>query len=119
MAYGAGAAAFHTMKRQLVLRLEAEAGIAEAVNFYKTKSEATLGTFIEVLNETFDVIGAAPRLYAIRFGNVRRVNLAKFPYALWFEIVARTDATTGENIELVVMLRCYHQRRNVLPHLFE
>lgn len=44
------------MKRQLILRLEAEAGIAGAINFYKVQSESTVQKFIEVLDEVFDRI---------------------------------------------------------------
>ena len=107
------------MKRQLVLRLQAEAGIARAVNFYKTRSETQMQNFIEILNEVFDNILASPYLYAVRWKTIRRVNLAKLPYALWYEIIPDVDPTTGEEMELVVVLGCYHQNQNVTTRSFE
>lgn len=107
------------MKRQLVLRIEAEAGIAEAVNYYKVHSEPALQKFIEALDATFDVLLVSPQMYAVRWKTIRRVNLSGFPYALWYEIVVGADLVTGEDIEFVVVLRCFHQSRNVTARSFE
>ena len=107
------------MKRQLRLRLEAEAGIAGAVNFYALQSPTAKQNFVEAVGEVFDKILASPRLYAVRYKNIRRINFSKFPYAIWFEIVERRDELTDEEMEFVVILRCYHQNRDVTARSFE
>ena len=58
-------------------------------------------------------------MYAIRFKNVRRVNISKSPYALWFEVIEGRDSLTGEEVEFVVVLRCYHQQRDITTRSFE
>lgn len=106
------------MTRQLVLRLEAEKEIAEAASFYESQSEVALQRFAEAVNDTSDTLLTSPRIYAKRFGEIRRVNISGFLYALWFEIVSETDDTTGQTVEFIVLLHFFHQRRNVTPRNF-
>lgn len=106
------------MKRQLVLRLEAEAGIAEAVNFYLLQSDGRKQNFIQALDAVLDSLLLSPHLYAVRFKNIRRVNIPKFSYALWYEVVEAIHPITNEPVEQIILLRFFHERRNVTPHDF-
>lgn len=107
------------MKRQLVLRLEAEAGIAEAVNFYLLQSDGRKQNFIQALDAVFDSLLLSPRLYAIRFKNIRRVNIPKFSYALCYEVVEAVDPITSEPVEQIILLRFFHERSNITASNFE
>lgn len=100
------------MKR-LFLRPEAEAGIANFSNQIRLRSVEKAADFLREIDAALDKIEAQPRAYAVRYRDMRRINLASFPYALFFVIEEKRDFQRDENFEQIVVLLCLHQRQDL------
>lgn len=100
------------MKR-LFLRAEAETSIANFSNQIRLRSAETSAAFLAEVDAALDKIEAQPRAYAVRHRDMRRINLASFPYALFFLIEDKRDAQSGEDFEQIVVLLCLHQRQDL------
>ena len=48
------------------------------------KSIQSSHSALEAVDETIDLIGKAPLLYAIRLRKIRRAALRRFPYSIYF-----------------------------------
>jgi toxin ParE1/3/4 len=83
------------------LTLQANADIARAAEWYEERSEGLGKRFVDRVLEAITRIEANPAGYALVFKNLRRCNVAKFPYALWFEV--RSDKS--------LVIACLHPRR--------
>ena len=99
--------------RRLFLRPEAEVGIANASNQIRLRSPQKSAEFLTEIDAAIDKIEVQPRAYAIRYRNVRRINLASFPYALIFTVEEKFDAQTNEEFEQIVVLLCLHERQDL------
>jgi hypothetical protein len=79
-----------TALRPARLTLQANADIARAAEWYEERSEGLGKRFVDRV-EAITRIEANPEGYAPVFKNLRRCNVAKFPYALWFEVRFRQE----------------------------
>ena len=66
----------------------AERKLNQAFHYYQEKSPGLGIAFLEELDECLKVLVRNPLIYRIRFDQVRRVNLKRFPYAVFYEVVA-------------------------------
>lgn len=65
--------------RRFLLRQEAEVGIANFYNQISLRSAEKAAGFLAEVDEALDKIESQPRLYAVRYRDMRRINLASFP----------------------------------------
>jgi plasmid stabilization system protein ParE len=87
---------------EVVYKLSAQAEVSEAYQWY---SQAHIGMgddFIEELERTNDFLARNALLYPCVEQEVRRANLNRFPYSLFYVI----DGDT------VNVLSCFHQHRD-------
>jgi plasmid stabilization system protein ParE len=87
--------------------------IANASNQIRLRSPQKSANFLAEVDAAIDKIEVQPRAYAIRYRNVRRINLASFPYALVFRVEEKLDPQTNQNVEDIVVLLCLHQRQDL------
>lgn len=99
--------------RRFLLRPEAEVGIANFFNQIRLRSSEKATDFLVEVDSALDKIEAQPRAYAVRYRDMRRINLASFPYALFYLVEEKRDSQSGENFEQIVVLLCLHQRQNL------
>jgi hypothetical protein len=100
------------MKRRLFLRPEAEVAIAAAFNSSTLRSPEHASALLIDVDEVLERILAEPRLYAIRAGRTRRVNLKSVPFALYFLIEEGHDALSNQPVEEIVVTLFLHQRQD-------
>ena len=88
--------------RRVIVRPEARADILAAYRWYE-KERNGLGTaFLQAIRSTMDTVGENPEVYAVVRGDIRRVNLHRFPYALFYRFRA----------ELIIVIACMHGSRD-------
>ncbi len=92
------------MIRQLIVRPEAEADIAEAFSWYEARLSGLGSEFLRVLDATFNSILRNHDVYPEVHRNVRRALTRRFPFAVFF-VVEETR---------MVVLSVFHVKRN--PH---
>jgi plasmid stabilization system protein ParE len=90
------------MNRKLILRPEAEAELAEAVDWYETRGKGLGADFMRAVDATMATIHRSPDQYQIIRGQVRRAVLRRFPYSLIYV------ASEHE----VIVPACFHGRRD-------
>lgn len=100
------------MKRRLSLRREAEVAIASAHNSAFLHSPGRAALLLGEVDEVLERILAEPRLYAIRAGRTRRVNLKSVPFALYFLIEEGFDLLANSPLEEVVVTLFLHRRQD-------
>jgi|ERR1051326_1059162 plasmid stabilization system protein ParE len=61
--------------------------IEEAAYYYETKRAGLGVDFVEEVERVLSVITSRPTRYSIRFGNWRRANLRRFPYAVFYQVL--------------------------------
>jgi len=67
------------MSRAFVVRPEAEEGLAEARRWYENRREGLGDEFLEQVDVAFDRIQRTPLVPAVKYKDVRRVLLKRFP----------------------------------------
>ena len=87
---------------KLVVQPEAEADIVNAAVWYDEQAKAIRQKFLQTVEATFSAIERHPMQYQTIFGQVRRVMLREFPYALLY-IVSEQE---------VNVLACFHCSRD-------
>ena len=90
------------MARQLVIRPEAEADIAEAYRWYEDQQPELGADFLLALDTTFQLIRQNPNLYPKLYKDIRRVLIRRFPYGIFYL----------EEEDRVVVLAVLHARRD-------
>ncbi len=60
------------------------AEIRAAALSYEERCPGLGARFVEEVQSVVRAIGNAPLRYAVRFADVRRANLTRFPFAVWF-----------------------------------
>jgi plasmid stabilization system protein ParE len=90
------------MSRRVVFLAEAEAEIAEAVDWYETRGKGLGADFMRSLEATLAAVQRVPTQYQIVKGQARRAVLRRFPYSVVY---------TPSGHEIVV-LACFHSRRD-------
>lgn len=87
----------------VVYKSLAQMEAAEAYQWYAQPHIGMANAFIEELERTNGFIARNPHLYACVEAEMRRANLNRFPYSLFYVI----DADT------VNVLSCFHQHREL------
>ena len=72
------------MARAVVFLAEVESDIGEAYWWYEEKDLGLGDEFLRCLEEAFSRISGHPEHFPIRFDDVRRVLVRRFPYAVYF-----------------------------------
>jgi plasmid stabilization system protein ParE len=76
--------------------------IEEAVEWYRQHSAATAVKFSEAVATGLLAIGEDPLRYPMVYRHMRRLNIASFPYGLFYRV-------EGDE---VIVLACFHGRRD-------
>lgn len=79
-----------------------EADVAEAAEWYEAHRPGLGQRFVSTVHTADKLLMAEPRRYAVCFGDVRRLNLADFPYGIFFFL----------HSEVIVVLAVLHNRRD-------
>lgn len=90
------------MSRELIIRPEAEADIAEAFAWYEARVSGLGAEFLLVLDAAFNSILRNPDLYPQVHKGVRRALTRKFPFAVFFFAEEKR----------IVILSVFHVKRN-------
>ncbi|KAF0221672.1 MAG: hypothetical protein FD174_3 [Geobacteraceae bacterium] len=72
------------MKRELIIRPEAEAELAEAFEWYEERVQGLGSEFLISVDATVHAITRKPQQFAKVHKTVRRALLRRFPYAVFF-----------------------------------
>lgn len=88
--------------RRVIVRPAARADILAAYRWYE-KERNGLGTeFLRAIRSAMSTVGENPEVYAVVRGDIRRVNLHRFPYSLFYRFQA----------ELIIVIACMHGSRD-------
>jgi plasmid stabilization system protein ParE len=90
------------MNRRVILRPEAEAELAEAIDWYESRGKGLGADFMRAVDAAMAVIERNPEQYQIVKGQVRRAVLRRFPYGLIY-VASQHEIT---------VLACFHGRRD-------
>ena len=89
------------MTREVILHIEAEAEVLQALEWYAQRSAIAARAFVQELNRVLSLAVGSPETWPKSFGNTRRIVFPRFPFQLVFRL-------KGETIEIVAVA---HQRR--------
>ena len=90
------------MTRELIIRPQAEAEMAEAGDWYN-RERSGLGTeFVFAVSSALTAIQQNPLQYQIVWRDFRRAGVARFPYGLIYRVSDRD----------ITVVSCFHGRRN-------
>jgi toxin ParE1/3/4 len=64
--------------------VDAEVKLAAA--WYDERCPGLGGQFVDAVRTAMSFIQRSPLRYGIRFADIRRANLVRFPYAVWFSV---------------------------------
>jgi plasmid stabilization system protein ParE len=87
---------------QVLVKPEAEAGMAQAYRWYEEQRSGLGDDFIDAAETTIKNVADGPERYALVHGPVRRALMRGFPYSVYFQIEG----------DRVVILTVVHQRRD-------
>lgn len=90
------------MKRNLIIRPEAESEMTEAFEWYEARVPELGSSFLLCLDAVFNSILRTPGQFPYIHKNVRRALIRRFPYEVFFL----------EEIERVIILSVFHAKRN-------
>lgn len=85
-----------------ILSAEAEADLDEAAWWYEQQSSGLGVDLVARVRASISLIEAAPHLYAVVLGDVRRALVKKFPYSVFYRV-------RNDHIEVVAII---HNRRD-------
>ena len=72
------------MPRSLIILPEVESDIGEAYWWYEEKDMGLGDEFLRCLDEALSRISSHPEHFPVRFDDVRRILVRRFPYAVYF-----------------------------------
>jgi len=90
------------MIRELIIRPEAEADIAQAFDWYEARVSGLGSEFLLALDAAFNSIVRNHDLYPQARKDVRRALTRKFPFAIFFVVEEKR----------IVILSVFHVKRN-------
>ena len=90
------------MRRELVIRPEAEAELAEAFGWYEQQNPGLGAEFLRSADAALQSILRAPQQYPRVHKAIRRALVRRFPYGVFFI----------EEGDRIVVLAVFHARRN-------
>jgi plasmid stabilization system protein ParE len=79
-----------------------EADVAEAAEWYETQRPGLGARFVSTVQSADKLLLANPLHCSVRFSDVRRLNLADFPYGIFFFL----------DDDVIVILGVLHNRRD-------
>ena len=89
------------MIRDVIVHIEAEAEILQALAWYAERSAVAARAFVQELNSMVVLAVRSPESWPRGFGNTRHIVFPRFPFNLVFRV-------KGETMEIVAVA---HQRR--------
>jgi plasmid stabilization system protein ParE len=90
------------MIRRIALRPEAEAEIAESIDWYEARGKGLGSEFLRAVDAAIANVVRNPAAYPIVLGEVRRAPVRRFPYSVIY---------TADTEELLV-IACFHTHRD-------
>jgi plasmid stabilization system protein ParE len=90
------------VSRDLVIRPQAEAELAEAGDWYDRERPGLGPVFVLAVSRTLAAVQQNPLQYQIVWRQYRRARVAKFPYSLIYRVSDRD----------ITVVSCFHGRRN-------
>lgn len=75
--------------------------ITQAKNWYEKQRPGLGVDFVAKVEETLSLIESNPRVYPLLVQDVRRANIRRFPYGIWFKAEEES-----------IVIACLHHRRN-------
>lgn len=90
------------MKRQLIIRPEAESEMTDAFDWYEEYVPGLGSELLLTANTTFESILHNPEQFPIIHDTVRRALLQRFPYGVYFVLEP----------EQIVVIAFFHGKRN-------
>lgn len=85
------------MSLPIVFRPEAETDVLEARDWYEQQRPGLGAQFADALDELMVRIESQPMLYAPAHADVRRVKLKRFPYVVYYRVLA-------DHVEVIAVL---------------
>ena len=82
--------------------LDAELDISEIVSYYEIVDAECVKKFFMDLKRVENFLSISPEIYSVRYKKIRRVNLKKFQFSLFYFLEK----------DKVVILRVLHQTRD-------
>lgn len=83
---------------------QAEDDLTDAMLWYENQKMGLGLDFLEEFERALEIICIRPKSIALKYKSIRRINLHKFPFSLFY--------TFEENQNLVVVWAVLHQSRN-------
>jgi len=74
------------MTYKLIIKTEAELDIAHALEWYASQKSGLELDFLNAIEETLAVIERTPKLFQLRYRNIRVVFTKRFPYGIHYTI---------------------------------
>lgn len=90
------------MNRRFIVREEAEADLADAQLWYEQQQAGLGNQFVRAVEEALERIQEMPESAPIVFRGVRRLDLGRFPYGVFY-------AVTNEHLSVIAV---YHASRD-------
>ncbi|MBL0937633.1 MAG: type II toxin-antitoxin system RelE/ParE family toxin [Gemmatimonadaceae bacterium] len=81
--------------RDVRIRARARAEIVEAVEWYEARSRVASAAFLDALDVVLREIGETPERFPVVQGQLRRVLLKRFPYAVYYKVYPNTISIVG------------------------
>jgi hypothetical protein len=85
--------------KSLRLTPEAELDLAEAHAWYSAQRQGLGREFLRAVDTCFAAIRRRPQAYQLVDREIRRALLSRFPYAVFFEVLAETSLSTPSFME--------------------
>lgn len=79
----------------LRVRALARQEIEEAFEWYRERSPSAAEGFLDALDTAFLAIAAAPAQYPVMCGQLRRILLGGYPYAVYFKTYPNVVSVVG------------------------
>lgn len=92
-----------TLKRHPLVR----ADLQHAYSWYEEELPGLGGEFREEFFRAYRKLQSGPQLYAVRFSGIRRLNLDRFPYGIFYTI-------NGDAIRVLAVLHGSRETENIL-----
>ncbi len=83
------------MNLPVVFRPQAEAEVRDARRWYESRRAGLGDEFRAALDEVIERVGRQPGLFPQVHGAIRRALIQRFPYGIYFEVVAEQVLVLG------------------------
>ena len=84
-----------------------DADFQSACEWYEAKQPGLGSEFIEDFQRAYQRLRKYPLFYSVRFANVRRLNLERFPYGIFYVV-------RSEEIRVLAVLHSSRDSENIL-----